>query len=185
MGVATGFALLLSLTCLASFAWAIQVVFHRPGGALPARMRWLTATGTLFGLWQLYAIASAVPRFPLLTLAGTLLFVLSLGLFWWTVAVTRREKFAIAFSEGQPARLITTGPYRLVRHPYYLSYLLAWLAGVLCAQAVELGITVLVMWQFYRLAISDEEAGIMAGPLSFDYAVYSSKTPAIIPRIKL
>ena len=102
---------------------------------------------------------------------------MSLGLFWWAVTETRRDRFAIAFSQAQPARLVTTGPYQLVRHPYYLSYLLAWVAGALSAQALELCATVLVMALFYRRAISDEEAGIMSGPLSAEYAIYRSKRP--------
>ena len=54
-----------------------------------------------------------------------------------------------AFIEVQPSSLVVCGPYRLVRHPIYTSYLMAWIGGVVLGGQPWLMIT--VVWMEFLL----------------------------------
>jgi len=53
-----------------------------------------------------------------------LLFLLSLALMLWSVAVMAKVKLSVFPEPGKNTRLITAGPYRWIRHPMYTSLLL-------------------------------------------------------------
>jgi len=60
--------------------------------------------------------------------AAVVLSMGSLALFTWSVSATFNSDFALAFAKAQPSRLMVSGPFRYVRHPFYTSYLIFWLA---------------------------------------------------------
>ncbi len=57
---------------------------------------------------------------PLLP-ATICLYALSLGLFWWAILTAKGLDFAFSDNVGN---IVTTGPFRFLRHPFYTSYML-------------------------------------------------------------
>jgi protein-S-isoprenylcysteine O-methyltransferase Ste14 len=103
------------------------------------------------------------------------------ALFWWAVVTTRRRRLTLAFSDDAPVFMISTGPYRWVRHPFYASYLAWW-----CAVALECGGVLpwampAIMVFLYARAARMEEAKFASSPFSRDYAAYVSKTGMMMP----
>jgi protein-S-isoprenylcysteine O-methyltransferase Ste14 len=122
---------LLSLICYGSFTWAVAALFRRDG-PLTFAMQSLAATDTMFSLIQWWAIfdsrSSAMGR-----TVGALLFLSALALFWWSVPYARRSGLGLAFAADRGADFIFVGPYRWIRHPFYASYMLYWIAGSVAA----------------------------------------------------
>ncbi|MHC1563161.1 methyltransferase family protein [Actinomycetospora sp. C-140] len=81
-------------------------------------------------------------------------------------------------AEGQP--VVTSGPYRHVRHPGYLAALLAWLgAAISTRNAVPVAITLLAVGTAYRHRIDAEEA-LLVHDLP-GYAEYAATTGRLVP----
>ncbi len=80
-----------------------------------------------------------------------------------------------------PTFLTQSGPYRLVRHPIYSAYLLAWVAGpVICGQPLLL-LSTLVMAVIYFFAARQEESWFAGSELAEDYRRYRSRTGMFVP----
>jgi hypothetical protein len=62
-------------------------------------------------------------------LVAAVAFVGSLALFTRCIAVNRARLLTRAFAKELPAHLLDRGPYRAVRHPFYCSYVIAYIAG--------------------------------------------------------
>jgi len=71
-----------------------------------------------------------------------------------------------------------------VRHPLYLAYLLAWLAGGIGIGAWWAWIVLPTMGAQYFRAISHEERQFLTGPLPADYHAYRSRTGMLFPRLR-
>ena len=94
-------------------------------------------------------------------------------LFWWTVAYTRSRRLTLAFSTDQPEFIYTTGPYSLVRHPFYASYLIFWIAVALGSGTWSFWLMPITMAVIYYRAIRFEEAKFAASSVSSEYAKYT------------
>ena len=62
-------------------------------------------------------------------IAGIAMYAAAATLFLSSVEAARRVPLARTLVEGLPKSLITTGPFAVIRHPFYLSFSLAWLAA--------------------------------------------------------
>ena len=79
---------------------------------------------------------------PKWALAGIVMYVAAALLFLSALDVARRVPLPRAFVvDPMPGKLITTGPFVFIRHPFYVAYSLAWLAAPVATHAP--GITVL------------------------------------------
>ena len=75
--------------------------------------------------------------------------------------------------------LVTTGPYRYVRHPIYTGMLVAMLGSALVAG--RLWLAVLLAMFLYCLYSARVEEGIMLRQFPAQYAEYKRRTKALIP----
>ncbi len=66
---------------------------------------------------------------PALHVAGLALVVVALGLAVWVLATNAYAARVVRLQDGQ--RVISDGPYRLVRHPMYSGTVLAWVGSAL------------------------------------------------------
>jgi protein-S-isoprenylcysteine O-methyltransferase Ste14 len=73
------------------------------------------------------------------------------------------------------------GPYGLVRHPFYCSYLLAWVAGVFASRQWWLAITPAIMLAIYWRAARWEENKFSNTPLAGQYAAYRAAVGMLMP----
>ena len=132
----------------------------------------------LFERWHHGALLSSVApgndSAALVLLAGFML------LFWWTVAVTRDQRLTLAFSRDQPQFICTTGPYRWLRHPFYTSYIVFWVAVAIGAGVWGFWLVPIAMLMIYWRAIRLEEAKFAASPLSSQYENYKPYTVKVL-----
>jgi protein-S-isoprenylcysteine O-methyltransferase Ste14 len=104
-------------------------------------------------------------------------------LFWWALSAHGKAHPAFAFIQVAPSTLTTAGPYRLVRHPIYSAYLLAWLAGAIITAQPWLLVTFGCMALFYTSAAWQEERNFLASELASPYREYRRRTGMFVPRI--
>ena len=109
--------------------------------------------------------------------------VLAVSLYEWARHTIWGRRFGLALSDRVPDALCDSGPYRHVRHPIYLSYLLAFLAVLIALPhwitALGFLFNLVVCVVFAR---SDER--VLAGSaLAADYAAYRQRTGMFFPRL--
>jgi protein-S-isoprenylcysteine O-methyltransferase Ste14 len=107
--------------------------------------------------------------------------VASVAIYEWARATIWGRRFGIGWGEHVPDALCDTGPYRYVRHPLYLAYLLASLAAfVALPHWLTAALLVAYIALFTHAAFSDE-AQIAQSPLSADYAAYRKRAGMFWP----
>lgn len=111
---------------------------------------------------------------------GVIGYSISLGIFWWAIATAKNLDFAFT---ARINTLITKGPYALVRHPFYLSYSLAWITSTLLFINPILWITLCYMMAYYYIAAKSEEEAILTSEYSGEYRLYSQTAGMFLPRI--
>lgn len=173
---------LLFVSCMLSFSWGIRS-FFAVSGKVERGMRMISALGAALGAVHLIALVFFSRPGEARFWIASALYALSLALFWMSVSENRRRPLSLAYSLDSPAHLVTTGPYRWVRHPFYTSYLLAWTAGCVASGQMLLVVTVLVMMVLYWRAAALEEHKFDDSPLAHEYAAYRNATGRFLPRL--
>ena len=169
--------LVAGVACFGSFSWAVAFHFRKPGES-PRGMKLLSAVSLLGFAWFINGLITRPGGYRVAPFA---LCAVSLLLFWWCILHTRPKPFTLAFSLDLPAFLDTGGPYRLARHPFYLSYLLFWLATALAIPGALSWAAPVVMGGLYTLAATREEAKFANGALDGDYKAYRMQTGMFYP----
>ena len=149
---------------------------------MPLGMQAVSAASLLAFAWFLYGLSTGLEGWRLAAFA---LCVTSLLLFWWCIVHTRRKRFTLAFSPDAPAFLDTSGPYRLARHPFYLSYLIFWVATALANPGLLSWAVPTVMAGFYVVAATKEEAKFADSVLEGEYRRYRARTGMFLPRLRV
>ncbi len=171
----------LLLVCLSSFTWAMRNFFVKPERLTPG-LRITLLAGVVFAVLHFIVILRARTLAGPAVAVAVVLYLLALAIFWWTVAANRSKPLAACFSEHEQLHLVCNGPYRFVRHPFYCSYLLTWLAGGVATLNPWLGLTFIAMFVLYLIAAVNEEKKFAASPLAGDYANYCGATGRFLPR---
>lgn len=166
--------------CLVSFGWAMRRFFLQPAGLTPA-IQAIKYCGIAFGLLHIAAIAITPGISPLQGMAGIALYLCALALFWWAIRTSLGRPLSAAFSPDLPGHLVAHGPYKLIRHPLYCSYLLCWLAGWVVTARLWLAPTVAIMLVIYLVAARQEERKFMRSPLAESYLRYRASTGLLVP----
>jgi protein-S-isoprenylcysteine O-methyltransferase Ste14 len=165
----------------AVYAWAFARFFAR-SGPRTVRLRLLAALGTVAALAQAVSIwFYLTPNAPRIVLSICLC-LLALGLFASACRATRAQPLPLAFDPARAARIVTEGPYRYVRHPFYISYSLTWLAGALATSWWPAWLMAGLMLCAYACAAASEEQALLRSHPD-DYANYRARTGAFVPRV--
>jgi protein-S-isoprenylcysteine O-methyltransferase Ste14 len=175
-------ALVSGLGTMACFAGAIPLYF-RKGTAVSAAKGVMFACLGACGAAQVAVMFMAVDVAVRWRVAGLALLALAHMLFWSAVACHGGDRPRVAFAADAPRRLVRSGPYRWVRHPFYLAYTVAWLAGAVMTAAPWLVATAIVMFFVYRSAALAEEVGFLSSDLAEEYREYQRRTGMFIPRL--
>jgi protein-S-isoprenylcysteine O-methyltransferase Ste14 len=176
-----GWARLISTISLASFflmiAW-LTMVRPRP---LAQASGWLPRAAALLGTWLFVAGTLFLPHRNDLS-ATMLLLSAALILLGDILAVLILRRLGKSFSIMAEARkLVTCGPYSVVRHPLYAAEQLAILGALIQFASVEAAALVAVQFSFQLIRMRNEEAVLMR---TFpEYADYMLSTPRLIPKI--
>jgi protein-S-isoprenylcysteine O-methyltransferase Ste14 len=168
------------LLCFAAFCWGVKSHFRRTGRIPPGTQAIAALSAAGFGCFLLrLALCRLGPAWP----AALALFVLSAGLFAWTVGATRQSPPTLAFDTDQPAVLLRHGPYRLVRHPFYLSYVLFWAGTAAASPGPWPWLTPAVMTAVYLRAALLEERKFGRSGLASAYEMYRGQAGLFWPRL--
>lgn len=177
----SGLLVLSAIAVHASFTWAFVRQFSRPH-RLATRTRLLGMTGLVCQIVHL-AVVIMAPADMTRRLIAIALYFGSLCLFESALAAAGRARvrLALAFSATPSTELATAGPYRHVRHPIYLSYLLAWAAGSIGSNWPYAWLALIMMGVQYARAASLEERELEHSSLESAYRRYRRQTPGWIP----
>jgi protein-S-isoprenylcysteine O-methyltransferase Ste14 len=140
------------------------------GTVTAVQVGWLSAltSGRLAADVQLLAVPAAV--------ASVALMAATVG--------THRIPLALWHqSDDAPAEIVTWGPYRRVRHPFYVSFLLALLASALAAPHLLTFLALLSGLVALTLTARREEHRLLKSALAADYAQYLAGTGRFMPRL--
>jgi protein-S-isoprenylcysteine O-methyltransferase Ste14 len=119
-----------------------------------------------------------------LALCGAIFALCSVMLYEWTRRTVVDRNFYVALSGEVPGAICETGPYHYVRHPFYLSYMLAFLGVAVAFPALIVGgVCVLNIGLFAYMAIDDERV-LLESPLRADYRAYRARVGMFVPRLK-
>lgn len=113
---------------------------------------------------------------------GLALYLVGISLFLWVISTARN--FHFSFSD-EIESLVTTGPYRIVRHPLYASYSIVWLSSSIVFNSIILWITLVYMITFYNLSARKEEIVILNSKYSMQYYEYKKQVGKFFPRITI
>jgi protein-S-isoprenylcysteine O-methyltransferase Ste14 len=175
-------ALALQATCLISFGWGIVRFFRQPAVARNAGMSFIAFGGIAMNGFNAVQVAFYAPG-ALQAAVACALMALALLLFWGAIAAHAKNRPVAVFAGETPGMITTRGPYRIVRHPFYVSYILAWLGmAVATWHWASLAMCVL-MTAVYAAAAHHEERAILAGPAGHAYAEYAARTGGFVPRL--
>jgi protein-S-isoprenylcysteine O-methyltransferase Ste14 len=107
----------------------------------------------------------------------------AVALFSWAARVNRERPLGLAFAAASPQHVQVRGPYAVVRHPFYASYLLAFLGGWIAAGtpwiAPLFALGVVTYWRAAR----GEERGFLGSPLADAYAAYARRVGMFVPLV--
>jgi len=167
--------------CFATYAASPWTVFSRAAPATVGLL-WIKVAATASGVAQIWIISTTNPGHIWRYAAACGLFLGSMTLFSGGVRATHDRPLTVAFSTDEPRHIETTGPYRRIRHPFYASYLLAYLAGWVATDQILLLVTVVAMLALYAAAARREEAKFRSSPLAKEYRRYAQRTGMLVPR---
>ncbi len=175
----------------------IVVVYHRvqahsgerfdrrqEGLALAIALRLSGLALWLFTLaYLIYPASIQWAKLPLpaaLRWSGAVTGLLCAGLMFWTLAsLGKNLTDTVATRAG--ATLVTDGPYRLVRHPFYVVAGLLMLSVTLLSASAAIGVAGLVVITLLALRTPNEERRLLE-TFGEPYAAYRRRTGAFLPK---
>lgn len=148
--------------------------------------------GAMLGGFSLFftgAIAAALLSYrqalhPLNGLAAAIILLGSVSLYEWARRSIRERRFHIAWSGEVPDEVCASGPYAFVRHPVYLTYILAFVAVAVAFPMLPTLAILLFNLALYVHAARDDERSIDASELAQAYAGYRNRTGMFVPRVR-
>ncbi|MEO3471256.1 protein-S-isoprenylcysteine O-methyltransferase [Roseomonas sp. CAU 1739] len=189
-------AKLLHGLCMVAW-WVIRLPFERKSkrnvlarNALDGREK-LLLTISLTGLGILPALYIATgfpaaldqPFSPLRAMAGLLVFVAALALFYATHKALGRN-WSVTLAVRQDHALVTGGVYRFVRHPMYSAFWLWAIAQALTLQNWVAGPAGIIGFGLlYLLRVGREEA-LMRETFGAAWDAYATRTPRVMPFLR-
>jgi len=90
-----------------------------------------------------------------------------------------------AFATIAPDTLVKRGPYGVVRHPIYLSYIMAWLGMVLLTGSTLVAILTAWMTVLYTIAARMEEDVIRQSANATRYLSYTRDVGMFLPKLRV
>ncbi len=164
--------------CFAAFSWGVKKHF-RSTGAMPLGMKITSLLSLALFAGFVWHIAQGASGLWLVSLG---LFTASLAVFAAAVAASHRTPPTLAFDTDAPNFLLQHGPYRYVRHPFYLAYVLFWLGTAVAVQGALGWVAPLVMTALYIEAASREERKFANSDLAIAYKAYRARAGMFWPR---
>lgn len=167
---------------LGSFQMALGGHFTRSGKLPRATIALAALSAAVYLSAMLHLFVVGAPR-PRLAAGAAILMTCSLLLFRYARRSSPPRTLAVAFERAEPAQIVSNGPYRYIRHPFYVSYMLYWTAAFLSAPHTLIGAGALTILVLYAMLASREERALLASPLGPEYRQYQSRSGRFLPRL--
>lgn len=165
------------------FAVGLTTYFDRPRRR-PAWVGAIHTLGTVLSLTQLALVLSLLPRGDVWASVGIVMYTGAVTVFLSAIESARRTRLQRAFiDEPLPDRLITEGPYRWIRHPFYLGYILGALAAAVAIDSLALAVIAAIMIAISVAAAIHEERVWLKSAHAEAYRAYRARTGMFIPFI--
>lgn len=149
-----------------------------PIGMTVVKLTFLVGLG--LNLWLFFSLPGIPAVFRLLGLVTTLS---AATIFHFAARASKLAKLHVAFSDTTGKTLVSSGIYRFVRHPFYLSYIIYWLSWCISLffslQPVALLVFLLAL---YALSIRVEEKHLERN-FGDEYREYRKRTSLLVPRL--
>jgi len=135
-------------------------------------------SGTAFTWW----VGLRMPMQPLNGAFAATLLVAALALYEWSRHTIRGRHFGLGWGNYVPEELCESGPYRWVRHPIYLSYILTF-GAVLIALPHWLTLASFIgNAMLFLYTVRHDEKNIAGSTIAAEYAAYRRRTGMFWPR---
>ena len=178
--VIAGLITVVAIIVIGQHGWAGKAHFaseKMPPGALLISVV-VVVTGLLF-LYLTWGMSQPLAA----QVAGLAVQLFSWWLFWQAIRASRSARLRLAFDENNPHGLVTAGPYRYVRHPFYVSYLLFWTGWSIAIWHPTVLAPLAIIIAIYVFAARMEERKFAATQLSGEYAAYRARVGFLWPKL--
>jgi protein-S-isoprenylcysteine O-methyltransferase Ste14 len=171
----------LCLVLVAPFQWftvAGSKTFRREqmrdAGAALGGLAFVSGTMVILatGLFHILPLEHSLP--------GALIAVLAIALYEWTRRTVRERSFYVALAGEVPEVVCEVGPYRYLRHPFYLSYLVAFVGMVVVVPTVIAAVVFTLNVGLFVYMALDDERTLARSPLAGAYATYKAHTGVLL-----
>jgi protein-S-isoprenylcysteine O-methyltransferase Ste14 len=85
---------------------------------------------------------------------------------------------------GGVFRLFDAGPFRFVRHPFYMSYLIFWVACALATSCLLVMTITILLATIYSVAALQEQNAFLSSALRPEYEAYRRTTGFFWPKLR-
>jgi protein-S-isoprenylcysteine O-methyltransferase Ste14 len=117
-----------------------------------------------------------------LALCGCILALCSVLLYEWSRRTVVDRHFYVGLAGEVPPAVCDAGPYRYVRHPFYLSYIVAFVGvAVAFPSLIVSGVCALNIGLFVYMALDDERV-LLGSARAVDYRTYRGRVGMFVPR---
>jgi protein-S-isoprenylcysteine O-methyltransferase Ste14 len=179
------------LVRLTFILWMVSpFLYFMSAGAITFTVPALQSNGAVLGQWSFISGMLGVLFMglfhglnPYAAAIGAGLAFLSVLLYEWTRRTVVDRHFYAGLAGEVPPAVCEAGPYRYVRHPFYASYMIAfvsmavafpsWVTGVVCLANMAL---------FVYMAMHDERV-LSGSALAFPYRAYQGRVGMFLPRV--
>lgn len=170
----------IEILLFSSFIWALVFWFRKTLQVKRWELSVIKISGIVFVFANLYSAFTHKLPINSIYAAGIVLLLISAFLFFAALH-SFKEAPGVAFINEILVGLNTNGPYQYIRHPFYTSYILAWLGSAIASGNYWIIMALLVIVYIYYKAATEEEALWLSGAHAEEYAKYMNTTGRFLP----
>jgi protein-S-isoprenylcysteine O-methyltransferase Ste14 len=168
------------LTALVLAAWSSRGHFSSDKVPLGSILITLVVLVTvLLNIYLMWTLSQPIAA----QLIGFVLQAAGIGLFFLAIRASRSAKLRMAFDEGNPRGLVTEGPYRYVRHPFYTAYIIFFSGFAIATWSWIAALPVLIIVVIYIAAARMEEGKFRNTPMAAEYEAYRKRAGLFWPKL--
>jgi protein-S-isoprenylcysteine O-methyltransferase Ste14 len=150
----------------------------------PLWVRGLHDAGLLLGLAHVAGVFFFPPRSDTFAAIGIVMYTAAVAIFLSAMEAATGARLQRAFiDQPLPDRLVVGGPYRWVRHPFYLGYIIGALAPAVAIDSLLMPAISIGMIAITVAAALREERVWLSGPRAQSYRDYQRRTGMFLPRL--
>ncbi|MEA3178314.1 MAG: hypothetical protein QOI59_1837, partial [Gammaproteobacteria bacterium] len=93
----------------------------------------------------------------------------------WARSTVAGRRFNIALAGEVPDAVCEAGPYRYIRHPFYLSYVIAFLGMLVATATLVAAVVFMFNLALFTYMALDDERTLERSALGSDYGTYKQR----------